>query len=385
VADSVDPRRQTVLAIIEGRTLLDGRFQDLRRIGTDGGSGTFSVLISAYDRVLKVRVALKFFDPSQRNTSDQYRWKAFQREAALLQRLVGEPDILQSVTPLSEFTEPFTSTSHGLSWPVPFAYYGAELASGDAGQAIVDGAWSAKQMLINFRAMCRGVQRLHKLGIVHRDLKPTNFLVMPDGTLRLSDFGTARCLVDNSPPIEDIYVFPPGDLRYTAPEMVACLHDVDARYAYLADIYSLGAILFEMFSGSQLNLHVFDHGTLAALNRSMNAVNRADRLRIYHEFVAAMADSHPLPSLSVLGSKAPQSILLSVDRLYMAMSAVDYRRRSLPFDTIFTKVNRLIFILDHEIAYREWRERRALTRQASERKRSNALMKYRAQTRSALC
>jgi serine/threonine protein kinase len=227
VAHSADPR-QTVLAIIEQRALLDGRFEDLRRIGTDGGSGTFSVLVSAYDRVLKVRVALKFFDPWQRNTADQYRWRAFQREAALLPRLAGERDILQSISPLSEFTESFSL--NGLEWPVAFAFYGVELASSDAGQAIATAAWSAKQMLIYFRAMCRGVQRMHRLGVVHRDLKPNNFLVMPDGYLRLSDFGTARCLFDKTPPTEDVYTFPPGDLRYTAPEMVACLHDVDARY-----------------------------------------------------------------------------------------------------------------------------------------------------------
>lgn len=382
MADSVDPR-QTVLAIIERRAALDRRFEDLRRIGTDGGSGAFSVLVSAYDRVLKARVALKFFDPWQRNATDKYRWEAFQREAALLPRLVGEPDILQSVAPLSQFTESFSL--NGLLWPVQFAYYAVELASGDAGQAIANGAWSAKQMLTYFRVMCRGVQRMHKLGIVHRDLKPNNFLVMPDGNLRLSDFGTARCLADKAPPIEDVYTCPPGDLRYTAPEMIACLHDVDARYAYVADIYSLGAILFEMFSGSQLNLHVFDHGTLADLNRSMNAVNRKDRLRIYHEFAAAMADSHPLPSLSVLGSEVPNSILRSVDRLYMAMGAVDYRRRLADFDVIFGRINRMLLILDHEAKYREWRKRRALARQAAEQKRSNALVKYRALTRRPQC
>jgi serine/threonine protein kinase len=382
VANRADAR-QTVLAIIERRAPLDGRFDDLRRIGPDGGTGAFSVLVSAYDRVLKVRVALKFFDPQQRNTPDQYRWEAFQREAALLQRLIGEPDILQSVAPLSEFTESFSLS--GLLWPVSFAYYAVELASGDAGQAIANGAWSAKQMLIYFRVMCRGVQRMHKLGIAHRDLKPNNFLVMPDGNLRLSDFGTARHLADKAPPIKDVYTFPPGDLRYTAPEMIASLHDVDARHAFVADIYSLGAILFEMFSGSQLNLHVFDHATLADLNRSMNAVNRTDRLRIYHEFVAAMADSHPLPSLSVLGSEVPNSILPAVDRLYMAMSAVDYRRRLADFDVIFSRINRALLILNHEATYREWRKRRALARQAAEQKRSSALVKYRAQTRRPQC
>lgn len=86
------------------------------------------------------------------------------------------------------------------------------------------------------------------------------------------------------------------------------------------------------------------------LNRSMNAVNRTDRLRIYHEFVAAMADSHPLPSLSVLGSEVPKPILQSVDRLYMAMSAVDYRRRLSDYDVIFAKINRMLLILGHDLA-----------------------------------
>jgi hypothetical protein len=160
---------------------------------------------------------------------------------------------------------------------------------------------------------------------------------------------------------------------------------VDAGHAYRADIYSLWAIPFEMFSGSQLNLHVFDHGTLADLNRSMNAVNRTDRLRIYHEFVSAMADSHPLPSLSVLGSEVPNFILLSVDRLYMAMIAVDYRRRLADFDVIFGRINRMLLILDHEATYREWRKRRALARLAAEQKRSNALVKYRTQARRPQC
>jgi pantothenate kinase-related protein Tda10 len=89
-----------------------------------------------------------------------------------------------------------------------------------------------------------------------------------------------------------------------------------------------------------------------------------------------MADSHPLPSLSVLGSEVPNSILRSVDRLYMAMGAVDYRRRLADFDVIFGRINRMLLILDHEAKYREWRKRRALARQAAEQKRSNALVKY---------
>ena len=44
--------------------------------------------------------------------------------------------------------------------------------------------------------------------------------------------------------------------------MVAVLHDVDPAFAFKADFYALGAILFELFTGAVLNLHVLDRATL---------------------------------------------------------------------------------------------------------------------------
>ena len=94
--------------------------------------------------------------------------------------------------------------------------------------------------------MCKAVQRIHKAKIVHRDIKPGNFLVMRDGTIRLSDFGTARLIEDSSKPILDDYAgWPPGDIRYTAPEIISSLHDVTPHFAFKGDIFSLGATLFE--------------------------------------------------------------------------------------------------------------------------------------------
>ncbi len=362
--------RQTVLGIIERQQNLDGRFEDLRRISPEGGGGAFSVLVSAHDRTTNCRVAIKFFDPMIRFTSDQYRWKSFQREVATLKKFAGQPDILQAVSDMGEFSEPFMSS--GLVLPVPFAYYATELAVSDAGRALASGSWKPADKLRTFRVMCRAVQRIHSHGTVHRDLKPTNFLIMADGTLRLSDFGTARCLWDCSPGIEETYTAPPGDLRYTAPELIASLHDVDAGFAFRADFYALGAILFEMFSGSQLNVHLFDNSTISALNSTMNVVNRPDRRRIYEQFVGEMAAARPLPSLGVFGSDVPGSILPLVDRLYMGLSAIDYRVRLVDFATIFSSVNRCVIILDHERAYREWRRRRQTVREAQRKRREHS-------------
>jgi serine/threonine protein kinase len=65
------------------------------------------------------------------------------------------------------------------------------------------------------------VRRPHRRGYAHRDLKPANFLVMSDGSVRLSDFGTAKKLTDASPALSASYIYPPGDLTYAAPEILA--------------------------------------------------------------------------------------------------------------------------------------------------------------------
>lgn len=179
-----------------------------------------------------------------------------------------------------------------------------------------------------------------------------------------------RCLSDGSPPLEQIYSIPPGDLRYTAPELIASLHDVSPTHGFHADLYSLGAILFEMFSGSPLNLHLFDESTVAMLNQTMNAVHRENRKRIYDQIIAGIAEAHPLPSLSVLGTDAPNSIITLLDRLYMSLSAIDYRIRLVDFREIFLQINRCFLILHHEVAYQEWRRQREIIREAGAQKKA---------------
>lgn len=351
-------RRAALLGILERRQDIDGRFEQITRIGPLGGGGHWSLLVSAWDRDSKKRVALKFYDPlGRRNT---YRWRCFCREAELLPRFAGQLDILQCVAPLSEFDEFFKHESSGAEFPIPFAYYGVELAEADVNQAMVGDCWSPAEKLLYFRVMCRAVQRIHKNFIAHRDLKPENFLVMSDRTLRLSDFGTARCIGEGEGAILEEYTLPPGDLAYAAPELWAGLHDADPAIAFRADIYALGAILFELFSGTQLNLLVFDQATTADLNRAMNAVDRSARIRTYESFVRDMADAHPSPSLELFGEAAPRCILPLLNRLYMSLAAIDYRRRPSEFNTIFQEVNRCSLILQHEAAYqrlRLWRAR----------------------------
>jgi hypothetical protein len=84
----------------------------------------------------------------------------------------------------------------------------------------------------------------HERGVTHRDLKPSNMLLTPDGVLKLTDFGLARTLDDPRLTQSGAVV---GSLHYISPEQIRSDPDVDLR----TDIYSLGAVLYEVVTGGK--------------------------------------------------------------------------------------------------------------------------------------
>ncbi len=102
------------------------------------------------------------------------------------------------------------------------------------------------------RGILRGVAAAHRHGLVHRDLKPSNILVaVQDGSLvpKITDFGLTKVLgqgpVDGS--IETRAGLPMGTPSYMAPEQIVDASRVDER----ADVFALGAILYEMVVGKR--------------------------------------------------------------------------------------------------------------------------------------
>ena len=92
--------------------------------------------------------------------------------------------------------------------------------------------------------LARAVHSMHQRGILHRDLKPTNVLVTADDTPKISDFGLAKVLDADLSPTQSETFF--GTPSYMAPEQAGG----DAKkIGPLADIYSLGAILYELLTG----------------------------------------------------------------------------------------------------------------------------------------
>jgi len=82
----------------------------------------------------------------------------------------------------------------------------------------------------------------HSRGVVHRDIKPANLLLTPSGVLKVSDFGLAK--ISEGTSLTDSGV-PMGSFYYASPEQIRGLPTIDER----ADIYSMGAVVYELATG----------------------------------------------------------------------------------------------------------------------------------------
>jgi serine/threonine-protein kinase len=89
--------------------------------------------------------------------------------------------------------------------------------------------------------ICSGLEAAHASGLVHRDVKPRNLLLRPDGVLKIADFGIARAA--ESTRVTEIGTIL-GTAAYLAPEQAQGLEATPA-----ADLYSVGAVLYELLTG----------------------------------------------------------------------------------------------------------------------------------------
>jgi serine/threonine-protein kinase len=105
---------------------------------------------------------------------------------------------------------------------------------------------SDEERLRLFRSICEAVHYAHGQEIIHRDLKPSNIMVEGDGTPRLLDFGIARELQHPDDSGEETR---PG-LRFLSPDYAAPEWARDGIAGAFTDVYALGVILHEMFTGN---------------------------------------------------------------------------------------------------------------------------------------
>ncbi len=90
------------------------------------------------------------------------------------------------------------------------------------------------------RAVCEGVGAAHLAGVIHRDLKPDNILLAKDGRVVVTDFGIARAAAEGARTVGFV-----GTPAYMAPEQI----DERATIDHRADVYALGAVIYELCTG----------------------------------------------------------------------------------------------------------------------------------------
>ena len=123
-------------------------------------------------------------------------------------------------------------------------FYSMPLYEGETLKARLarEGALPLAQALHVARQLTQGLGAAHQAGIVHRDLKPANVMLLPDGAVKILDFGLAK-VSDLSLTVSWARL---GTISYMAPEQVHG-HKVDRR----ADLWALGVVLYEMVTGSR--------------------------------------------------------------------------------------------------------------------------------------
>jgi serine/threonine protein kinase/class 3 adenylate cyclase len=114
-----------------------------------------------------------------------------------------------------------------------------------------------QRVLALVSAVCDAIQFAHEHGVFHRDLKPANIMIRPDGEPVVMDFGLAKVeaqgkVGEASISIEGQIV---GTIEYMAPEQAHASKQVTER----ADVYSLGAILYQLLTGKK---HFHSSGNL---------------------------------------------------------------------------------------------------------------------------
>jgi serine/threonine protein kinase len=217
-----------------------GRYEIVRELGR----GAMGVVYEGFDPVVGRRVAVKTArrDVVENSTRSDELMERFLREARAAGAL-SHPNIV---------------TVYDAGEENGVAYIAMEFLDGTDLQKLLEQnrKFPVERTLEITSTICAALAHAHANGVVHRDIKPANVVLLPNGVIKVADFGIAR--VSDSQLTQEGAVI--GTPQYMSPEQFMG-HAVDAR----SDLFSAGAIVYEMLTGER----PFHGSSLSAIMHSV--------------------------------------------------------------------------------------------------------------------
>lgn len=203
--------------------VLGDRYRFIRQVG----KGAFGSVYLMEDLMVQEELILKFLNPQL--ASDEAIIKRFVYELRFA-RKITHPNVIRI----------YDMLSFGRSMAISMEYFPSHTLSGEMPSRAPMAVEHAVRII---RDVCTGMSSAHGANVVHRDLKPSNILINDDGVVKIVDFGVAAATskMDTRLTRTGLLI---GTPTYMAPEQVLG-REVDSR----TDIYSLGVIMYEMFTG----------------------------------------------------------------------------------------------------------------------------------------
>jgi len=203
------------------------RFGRYRVVG-QLGQGAMGIVYRAIDPELGRTVAVKTIALSGSEQEQEVHQARFRQEA----RAAGG------------VSHPSIVTIYDVGREGDLAFIAMECVEGrELRELIREGAIAPARALEIAALVAEGLAYAHERGVIHRDVKPGNIMVLPDGRVKIMDFGIARLQESELKTQSGVLL---GSPQYMSPEQVAG-HALDGR----ADVFSLGVVLYEMLTGTK--------------------------------------------------------------------------------------------------------------------------------------
>ena len=211
------------ISLLEPGMMLADRYRIIRRVGEGG----FSTVLLVEDTMVHEDVILKILNPQIAMGDEMI--KRFIQELRYARKVTHENIIrIHDIIPL------------GTSYAISMEYFPSHtLADELQGEMPLN----IKRGIKIIFDVCRGISVAHQLNIVHRDLKPLNILINDQSMVKVVDFGVAAVTNNAGTRLTRVGTLL-GTPAYVAPEQVRS-RAIDAR----TDIYSLGVVMYEVFTG----------------------------------------------------------------------------------------------------------------------------------------